>query len=326
VTERVPRPFEAIAIEAVIIDDEIRQDSAMVGLLALEEVKATCVPSGASGLQLALPGVFDVILLDLKLPDVLGITVLNELRRRRTPIPVVVVTGHYLLSDHAERAIELGAAAFLRKPLFDIEDFAAMLRRIVAEYVPPTPDSVGQPTAIWRPPCRGRSFSSSSDRRGRRMFPELPALHQRALSGVADAYDAIASLLLPELRRRLWNKAADARRDDRVDQCVVDALMEYTGRPRRYDSSRGLTLAGFLEYAAWRNLRNYRTSERRRSHHETTDVPSGFWDAQAAAGAREAESPNLAWLRRMLPLVTADLTPEERTVFELHLCRSHPTD
>ena len=88
-------------IRLLIIDDEIAQDNPVVGLLAFEGVEATCALTGASGLELAWSGGFDAILLDLRLPDVLGMTVLSTLRHLRIPVPVVVATGHYLHTDHA---------------------------------------------------------------------------------------------------------------------------------------------------------------------------------------------------------------------------------
>jgi len=57
----------------------------------------------------------DVILLDLRLPDMDGIEVLNELRRREVPAGVIVLTGHGTI-DTAIQAIRLGAYDYLEKP------------------------------------------------------------------------------------------------------------------------------------------------------------------------------------------------------------------
>jgi DNA-binding response OmpR family regulator len=110
----------------------------------------TCALSGGTGLELAVSAAFDAILLDLKLPDILGMTVLSELRRLRISVPVLVVTGYFLETDHDRRALQLGAAAFLRKPLLNVEELPTIIRDTVARHVP-------QPSA----PARLPSFGSA---------------------------------------------------------------------------------------------------------------------------------------------------------------------
>src|SRR5258708_7831749 len=61
-------------LRLLIIDDEIRQDDALVRMLAFEGIDATTAYCGMVGLDYARAGGFDAILLDLKLPDVLGMT------------------------------------------------------------------------------------------------------------------------------------------------------------------------------------------------------------------------------------------------------------
>ncbi len=61
------------------IDDEIGTDHAAVRLMELEGVEVACAPTGAVGLALALTNVYDGIILDLRLPDLGGMTILKRI-------------------------------------------------------------------------------------------------------------------------------------------------------------------------------------------------------------------------------------------------------
>ena len=99
-----------------------------------ERLDVTTAQSGTVGLAYARAGGFDAILLDLKLPDLLGMTILSVTRAERIPVPVLVVTGHFLDTDHREKSLQAGAAAFLAKPIVDAPSLAALIRRVVAAY------------------------------------------------------------------------------------------------------------------------------------------------------------------------------------------------
>jgi CheY-like chemotaxis protein len=316
-------PAKTPAVRLLIIGDDVAWNNAVVRLLAADGIETRSALSGAAGLALARSETFDAILLDLKLPDVLGMTVLSELHRLRIRIPILAISGYYLDTDHDERAIQLGAAAFLRKPLLEIGHLAATIRGAIARYVPPmddpAPPTVRAPSGTTRHPSPG-----SSVRGGRIRFPELPALHQRALLRDADAFDAIARMVLPQLRRHLRAKRPYAM-PDWIEDAIVEALMEYRDRPAEYDPTRGLSLLAYLGYAAMRNLSNYQAAHRRHARHETTEVAPEFWDALVACQAPADESPHLAQLRRMLAAATGDFTPEERTVYALQMEDEHRT-
>jgi DNA-binding NtrC family response regulator len=58
----------------------------------------------------------DLITLDVKLPDMTGIEVLSELRRRNVQVPVIVITAFGVVDD-AVRSLKLGAYDFIEKPI-----------------------------------------------------------------------------------------------------------------------------------------------------------------------------------------------------------------
>ena len=85
--------------------------------------------SGHQGLQLAHDTVPRLILLDRRLPDILGNEVLRRLKdsTRTATIPVVMISGDSD-SEHTTELLHLGAAAFLPKP-FDVRQLLAIVDR-----------------------------------------------------------------------------------------------------------------------------------------------------------------------------------------------------
>jgi len=111
----------------LLIDDAVRAGDPLVRLLTLDGFAVELAGSGATGLTLARSRSYDAIVLDLHLPDVPGLTVLEELRRVRITVPVIAVTGYYLGVDYAVTAMKRGATDFKLKPL-DAEELAAAVR------------------------------------------------------------------------------------------------------------------------------------------------------------------------------------------------------
>jgi two-component system, NtrC family, nitrogen regulation response regulator NtrX len=99
----------------LIIDDEPAIRTTLASILEDEGHKAILCESGEEGLAQYAREEFDLILLDLWLPGIDGITVLERLRKAGAP-PVIVISGHGSI-DSAVRATRLGAWDFLEKPL-----------------------------------------------------------------------------------------------------------------------------------------------------------------------------------------------------------------
>jgi DNA-binding response OmpR family regulator len=83
-------------------------------------------PTGRQGLQLATAGEPDMVLLDWVLPDVSGIEVCRELRRRGAVCPIVILTGRSAKVDVVV-GLEVGADDYITKP-FDARELTARLR------------------------------------------------------------------------------------------------------------------------------------------------------------------------------------------------------
>jgi two-component system, NtrC family, nitrogen regulation response regulator NtrX len=99
----------------LIIDDEPAIRTSLAGILGDEGHQATLCESGEEGIAAFARGEFDLIILDLWLPGIDGMSVLERLKSAGAP-PVIVVSGHGNV-DTAVRATRLGAYDFLEKPL-----------------------------------------------------------------------------------------------------------------------------------------------------------------------------------------------------------------
>jgi len=101
--------------KVLIIDDEPAIRTTLSSILEDEGHKTTLCESGEEGLTQFARDEFDLVLLDLWLPGVDGLTVLERLRNIGGP-PVIMISGHGSV-DSAVRATRLGAYDFMEKPL-----------------------------------------------------------------------------------------------------------------------------------------------------------------------------------------------------------------
>jgi two-component system nitrogen regulation response regulator NtrX len=99
----------------LIVDDEQSIRSTLARILEDERHKATVAESGEEGLAHFAREEFDLVILDLWLPGMDGMVVLERIRAANGP-PVIVISGHGNV-DTAVRATRLGAYDFLEKPL-----------------------------------------------------------------------------------------------------------------------------------------------------------------------------------------------------------------
>jgi len=99
----------------LIIDDEPGIRSTLGGILEDEGHRATLCESGEEGIAQLARDEFDIVLLDLWLPGIDGLSVLERMRTAGGP-PVIMISGHGSV-DSAVRATRLGAYDFLEKPL-----------------------------------------------------------------------------------------------------------------------------------------------------------------------------------------------------------------
>ena len=114
----------------LIIDDEAEIRESLQTLLEFEGYEVEAAANGAQGLSKLGDRPFDLVLLDLALPDRNGLELLPEIRAIDPQISVIMITA-YGTVEHAVRAMQSGAANFLQKP-WDNEKLLADVRSVVA--------------------------------------------------------------------------------------------------------------------------------------------------------------------------------------------------
>ncbi len=81
-------------IRVLLVDDEEELVSALVQRLGYRDIEASYALTGPQALKMIDDGDYDVVVLDLKLPGMSGMEVLNVLKKDRPGLPVLLITGH----------------------------------------------------------------------------------------------------------------------------------------------------------------------------------------------------------------------------------------
>src|ERR1700736_3274914 len=103
-------------LNILIVDDEPSIRDSLQGVLEDEGYRPAATDSGESCLELLRKKAFDVVLLDIWLPGMDGLDVLQRIRELKNSPEVIIISGHATI-ETAVRATRLGAFDFLEKPL-----------------------------------------------------------------------------------------------------------------------------------------------------------------------------------------------------------------
>lgn len=104
------------SLKVLIADDEVEFASTLVARLELRNFTASMVNSGTAALDAIKQEQPDVLILDLKMPDLDGFEVLAILRNSYPDLPVIILTGHGSL-ETGHQGMELGAHDCIMKPV-----------------------------------------------------------------------------------------------------------------------------------------------------------------------------------------------------------------
>jgi two-component system response regulator CpxR len=125
-------------VRILLIDDDAELCSLLVEFLTREGFSIECEHEGKNGLERALHGGFDLIVLDVMLPGLDGVEILRRLRAE-SRIPVLMLTAR---GDDMDRiaGLEMGADDYLAKP-FNPRELLARIRSILRRLErPPSPE------------------------------------------------------------------------------------------------------------------------------------------------------------------------------------------
>jgi two-component system response regulator AtoC len=111
----------------LIIDDEQHMRWIIGKAMTKEGYRTEMAASGQEGISAIAESSPDLILLDLKLPDMSGIEVLRRVKQEHPGIPVIMITAHGTVESAIE-AMKIGAVDYISKP-FDMEELKIVIRR-----------------------------------------------------------------------------------------------------------------------------------------------------------------------------------------------------
>jgi len=115
----------------LIVDDEPNLRQTLTRVLQFAGCAVTAAATGTEALHLIGGSTYDLIYLDIHLPDMGGLDVLKEIHQRQPEIPVILFTAHASVQSAID-AMRLGAIDYLIKPI-DPEAFIARTRIVIAE-------------------------------------------------------------------------------------------------------------------------------------------------------------------------------------------------
>lgn len=112
----------------LIVEDEISLAEAVTAILKKEQYFVDAVYDGRDGLDYALSGIYDLILLDIMLPKMNGLDVLKEIRKNNISTPVMLLTARSEVNDKI-KGLDCGADDYLTKP-FNKGELLARVRAL----------------------------------------------------------------------------------------------------------------------------------------------------------------------------------------------------
>lgn len=112
----------------LIVEDEVRLASTLKDLMEMNGYTADVCHDGESGLDNALTGIYDVMILDVMLPRLDGFAVLRRLRSAGNATPVLMLTARSEVADRVE-GLDCGADYYLTKP-FEPKELMACIRAL----------------------------------------------------------------------------------------------------------------------------------------------------------------------------------------------------
>ncbi len=114
----------------LVIDDEAIVRVSCQRVLTPEGFDVIVVPSGREAIDRLEKERFDLVLTDLKMPDMDGLEVLKTIKSRWPELIVIIITGYGTIST-AVQAIKLGAFEYIEKP-FTPEDILNIVKKALA--------------------------------------------------------------------------------------------------------------------------------------------------------------------------------------------------
>ncbi len=119
-------------------EDEISMSEAVVDILTFHKYNVDAVYDGADALAYAEAGQYDGIILDIMMPELSGLEVLEQLRKKGNHTPILLLTAKVEIEDRIQ-GLDMGADDYLPKP-FAMGELLARVRAMLRRKENFTPD------------------------------------------------------------------------------------------------------------------------------------------------------------------------------------------
>jgi len=113
----------------LIVEDDLTNSELIIEIFDSIEVSLTCVFSGTEAIEICKKEKFDMVLMDIQLPEKDGYQVTKEIKALYPDLPVIAQTAYAFLTDR-DLALSSGCCAYITKP-FKKED----LLKLVIKYI-----------------------------------------------------------------------------------------------------------------------------------------------------------------------------------------------
>lgn len=120
-------------MKILIIEDEYSLADAIAEVLKKENFTTNIITDGEEGENEALTNVYDLILLDIMLPNKDGFKILNDLRKEKVDTPIIILTAKSEINDKLN-GLENGADDYITKP-FHIKELVARVKVVLKRKV-----------------------------------------------------------------------------------------------------------------------------------------------------------------------------------------------
>ena len=116
----------------LIVEDDVLMRSFLVTVLREDGYRIAEAKNGREGLEMLSAGEFDLVITDLRMPELSGLDLLKAGRKEKPEIRWIIITAYGSIGNAVE-AMRAGASDYLTKPFRDPEELRHVIRRVLRE-------------------------------------------------------------------------------------------------------------------------------------------------------------------------------------------------